>query len=162
MPCGVSRGAAADYDRRQRTMRPGVAGMDQELFEAASAVRMRAHAPYSRFLVGVALRTADGALHTGCNVENAAFPEGWCAETTAIGRMVASAGPGPGRSIAMVCVVADRIDGRFTTPCGGCRQRLAEFGTPETVIHCFDPGGRGATWRLGELLPAGFDLRGEP
>ena len=135
--------------------------MDQELFDAAKAVRARAHAPYSRFLVGVALRTADGAVHVGCNVENAAFPEGWCAETTAIGRMIATADPGGGRSIAMVCVVADRIEGRFTTPCGGCRQRLAEFGTPETVVHCFDPAGRGATWRLGELLPASFDLRSE-
>lgn len=142
---------------------PGAAReMDQELFEAAKAVRLRAHAPYSRFQVGVALRTDDGALHVGCNVENAAFPEGWCAETTAIGRMVAMADPGPGRGIAMVCVVADKIDGRFTTPCGGCRQRLAEFGTPETVVHCFDPGGRGATWRLGDLLPASFELRSEP
>jgi cytidine deaminase len=76
--------------------------------------------------------------------------------------MVSSTEPGEARRIAMVCVVANRIDGRFTTPCGGCRQRLAEFGTPETVIHCFDPEGRGATWRLGELLPASFDLREQP
>jgi cytidine deaminase len=136
--------------------------MDRELFEAARAVRLRAHAPYSGFPVGAAFRTADGTVHAGCNVENAAFPEGWCAETTAIGRMVSSTEPGEARRIEMVCVVANRIDGRFTTPCGGCRQRLAEFGTPETVIHCFDPEGRGATWRLGELLPASFELKEQP
>lgn len=131
--------------------------MDEELFEAAKAVRLRAHAPYSRFLVGVALRAADGTVHVGCNVENAAFPEGWCAETTAIGRMVATAEPGPGRSLAMVCVVADKIDGRFTTPCGGCRQRLAEFGDADTPVHICGPEGLRKTFRLGDLLPAAFD-----
>jgi cytidine deaminase len=136
--------------------------MERDLFDAARAVRLRAHAPYSGFPVGVALRAADGTVHTGCNVETAAFPEGWCAETSAIGRMVSASEPGAARRIDMVCVVADRIDGRFTTPCGGCRQRLAEFGTPETVIHCFDPTGEGATWRLGELLPASFALDVRP
>ena len=133
--------------------------MDDELFRAAKAVRDRAHAPYSGFPVGVAFRTSDGTVHTGCNVENAAFPEGWCAETSAIGRMVSSTEPGTERRIAVLCVVASRIEGRFTTPCGGCRQRIAEFGTPDTVIHCHDPDGSGATWRLGDLLPASFDLR---
>ena len=136
--------------------------MDRELFDAARAVRERAHAPYSGFPVGAALRTASGAVHAGCNVENAAFPEGWCAETTAIGRMVASAEPGEGRKIAEICVVASAIDGRPVAPCGGCRQRIAEFAGPDTVIHCYDPDGKGATWRLSELLPAVFELKELP
>jgi len=136
--------------------------MDQELFQAAMGVRRRAHAPYSQFPVGVALRTVSGSVYAGCNVEIASFPEGWCAETSAIGHMVSSAEAGSARRIAMVCVVANRIDGRITTPCGGCRQRLAEFGGPETVIHCLDPDGSGATWRLGDLLPASFELKDQP
>ncbi|HET7715622.1 MAG TPA: cytidine deaminase [Bauldia sp.] len=136
--------------------------MDRELFEAARTVRERAHAPYSAFPVGAALRTASGNVYAGCNVENASFPEGWCAETTAIGRMVASAEPGEGRRITEVCVVAKAIAGRPIAPCGGCRQRLAEFAGPETPIHCYDPEGRGATWRLGELLPALFELKEHP
>jgi cytidine deaminase len=133
--------------------------MDRELFEAALAVRARAHAPYSRFPVGAALRAVDGTVHTGCNVENASFPEGWCAETTAIGSMIVAAGGGLGRRIAAICVVAEAIDGRPVAPCGGCRQRIAEFAGPETLIHCYDPEGKGATWRLSELFPAVFVLK---
>ena len=133
--------------------------MDHELFEAAKAVRLRAHDRYSGFKVGVAIRTLAGTIHTGCNVENASFPEGWCAETTAIGAMVASSDPGDSRHIAAVVVVADAIDGRPTTPCGGCRQRLAEFGRPETAVGCYDPEGRGAAFSLAELLPQSFALK---
>lgn len=163
-----SRRAAGDYDCAPE---PGAAalrgrarggGMDEELFEAARAARLHAHAPYSEFRVGVALRTAAGTVHVGCNVENASFPEGWCAETTAIGAMVAGSEPGAGRRIEAVCVVAERNGGRITTPCGGCRQRLAEFGAAETVVHCVDPEGDGAIWRLGDLLPASFELKGQP
>ena len=136
--------------------------MDRELFDAANGVRLRAHDRYSGFKVGVALRTAAGTVHTGCNVENASFPEGWCAETSAIGHMVASSDPGDGRRIVEVAVVADAIGGRPTTPCGGCRQRLAEFGSADTPVHCYDPEGRGATWSLGELLPQSFELKGRP
>src|SRR5689334_3215980 len=99
--------------------------MDEELFEAARHVRSHAHAPYSHYAVGAALRTASGKVHVGCNVENASFPEGWCAETSAIAAMVASAETAPDRSIDAICVVASPIDGRPVTPCGGCRQRLA-------------------------------------
>jgi len=136
--------------------------VDTDLFDAASGVRARAHVPYSRFRVGVAIRTAAGNVHVGTNVENASYPEGSCAETAAIAAMVAAAEPGEGRRIELVCVVADRIDGRLTTPCGGCRQRLAEFGTPATLVIASDPAGGFAAYRLGELLPAAFAMEQEP
>jgi len=132
--------------------------MRQDLFEAARSVRERAHAPYSRYFVGAVVVTEAGSLHAGCNVENGAFPEGWCAETSAIAHMVAAAPPGPERRIAEICVVADRIEGRLVTPCGGCRQRIAEFGSPETLVHASDPDGNGKTYRLADLLPAAFAL----
>jgi cytidine deaminase len=134
--------------------------VDRELFEKARAVRERAHAPYSGFPVGAAIRTATGAVYAGTNVENASFPEGWCAETSALAHMVAAAPPGEGRRIAAVAVVADRIDGRLTTPCGGCRQRLAEFAGPDTPVHVADPSGEGRTYLMRELLPAAFALEG--
>jgi cytidine deaminase len=134
------------------------ASMDRELFEAARDVRDRAHAPYSRLSVGAALRTETGSVHTGCNVENASFPEGWCAETSAIAAMISSADSAPGRRIAAICVVAEPIDGRLVTPCGGCRQRIAEFGHPDTLIHVADPDGNGTSFRLADLLPSAFAL----
>ncbi len=132
--------------------------MDETLFSAAAGARLRAHAPYSRFAVGAAIRTAAGTVHAGANVENASYPEGWCAETSAIAAMITAAPPGPGRRIAAVCVVAEAIDGRLTTPCGGCRQRLAEFGGPDTEVTVADPGGRSETYRLADLLPHGFAM----
>jgi cytidine deaminase len=132
--------------------------MDDELFEAALRVRGRAHAPYSNYAVGAALRTASGRVHAGCNVENASFPEGWCAETSAIAAMIASAETAAGRSIAAICVVAMPIEGRLVTPCGGCRQRLAEFGRPDTIVHVAAPDGDGLSYRLADLLPAAFAL----
>ncbi len=132
--------------------------MDKRLFEEALAVRDRAHAPYSRFHVGAALRAEDGTVHAGANVENGSFPEGWCAETSAIAHMVSAALPGPGRRIAAVAVVADRIDGRLTTPCGGCRQRLSEFASADTPVHVSDPSGETKTFTMRELLPAAFAL----
>jgi cytidine deaminase len=132
--------------------------MDRELFEAAKRARDKAHAPYSRFHVGAAIRTAAGTVHAGCNVENASFPEGWCGETSAIAAMIgASTGPA-GRRIAAMAVVAPRIDGNLTTPCGGCRQRIAEFAGPDTPVHVSDPDGEGRTFRLAELLPSAFYL----
>ncbi len=132
--------------------------MDKELYAAAKAVRERAHAPYSQFRVGAALRTEAGGVHAGANIENASYPEGWCAETSAIAHMIAAGGELSARRIAAVSVVADRIDGRLTTPCGGCRQRLAEFAGPDTPVDVVDPSGKGRTFTLGELLPAAFDL----
>jgi cytidine deaminase len=132
--------------------------VNRELFDKARAVRERAHAPYSNFHVGVALRSEAGDIHTGANVENASYPEGICAETAAIAAMVAASPPGPGRRIAEITVVASRIGGRLTTPCGGCRQRIAEFGIPATPVHILDPDGKGETTALGTLLPGAFSF----
>ncbi|SCM78188.1 conserved hypothetical protein [uncultured Pleomorphomonas sp.] len=137
-----------------------MADFDQ-LFAAASAARARAYAPYSNYAVGAALLADDGKVYCGCNVENASFPEGWCAETTAIGHLVM----GGARRIVRAVVVASRIDGervpggRFCTPCGGCRQRLMEFAaSPATEIWAADPDGASQRFTMAELLPAGFVL----
>jgi len=132
--------------------------MDRELFERAAAARTNAHAPYSRFAVGAAVRSADGAVHAGTNVENASYPEGWCAETSAIAAMIAATPPGRQRRITAVCVVADRRGDMLTTPCGGCRQRLAEFAGPGTPVHVVDPDGNGETLLMKDLLPAAFAM----
>ncbi len=92
-----------------------------DLFAAAKAAQAKAYAPYSKFRVGAALRTPDGAIYSGGNVENAAYPEGWCAETSAIAAMAAAGA----RRIAEICVVGDGE--ALCTPCGGCRQRIREF-----------------------------------
>ena len=128
-----------------------MAGAD-DLFRAARAAMARAHVPYSAFPVGAALRTPSGAVHAGCNIENASFPEGWCAETTALAHMV-MAGE---RSFAEIAVVAEKMP--RITPCGGCRQRLKEFGTAESLVHLCDEGGVVETVRLGDLLPKAFAL----
>jgi cytidine deaminase len=133
--------------------------MDRELYDRARAVRDRAHAPYSGFRVGAAIRTEAGTVHTGANVENASYPEGWCAETSAIAGMIAAAASASARRIAAVAVVADRIDGRLTTPCGGCRQRIAEFADANTPVDVFDPAGEGRTFRMRDLLPEAFALK---
>src|SRR5919202_1719330 len=121
-----------------------------ELLRAAAAVMPRAHVPYSRFPVGAALRTPEGAVHAAANVENAAYPQGQCAEASAIGAMVAAGAT----EIAEVAVTAERLD--ICPPCGGCRQRLAEVARPETPVHLGRPGGPRLTVTLGELLPLGF------
>jgi cytidine deaminase len=122
----------------------------RDLFEAASMARANAHAPYSKFLVGAAVRTASGHVFAGSNVENVSFPEGICAEAAAIGAMV-TAGE---RQIVEVLTIADGDE--VTTCCGGCRQRLAEFAGPETPVHAAGPEGIRRTFTLGELLPAAF------
>ena len=124
----------------------------QDLFEAAREAAVRAHQPYSKLSVGAAIRTPQGAIHSGCNIENASFPEGWCAETTAIGHMI-MAGE---EMIAEVCVFSPEMP--RITPCGGCRQRLKEFGTPATKVHLCDANGVVETITLGDLLPAAFDM----
>jgi cytidine deaminase len=126
-----------------------------DLLAAAIAVRARAYAPYSNFAVGAAIRTPSGAVHAGCNVENASYPEGCCAETSAIAVMVAAGD----RAIAevVVCATSDAP----ITPCGGCRQRLAEFGRADTVVRAAGPQGERARWTLGELLPAAFALKND-
>jgi homotetrameric cytidine deaminase len=125
---------------------------EELLLLAADAAMRNAHAPYSGFKVGAALRTPSGAIHAGANVENAAYPQGQCAEASAIGALV-SAGD---TEIAAVAVVAERMD--FCPPCGGCRQRLSEFGRPGTPVTLGRPGGPRRTTTLAELLPLSFDL----
>jgi cytidine deaminase len=120
------------------------------LFDAARAAHGKAYAPYSRFNVGAALRTPSGAVFSGCNVENAAYPQGACAEAMAIGAM-ALAGE---RRIAEIIVVGDG-DG-LCTPCGGCRQRIREFADAATLIHVAGPEGVRASFTLSELLPHAF------
>jgi cytidine deaminase len=120
------------------------------LLDAALAARANAYVPYSGFRVGAAIRCPDGSVHAGCNVENVAYPQGTCAEAGAIAAMVAS-----GRtSIAEVLVVADGP--ALVTPCGGCRQKLAEFAGPEVAVILADPGGERARTTVGALLPGAF------
>ena len=120
------------------------------LFAAARSAQARAYAPYSRFHVGAALRTSSGALFTGCNVENAAYPQGACAEANAIGAM-ALAGE---RRIAEILVIGEGA--ALCTPCGGCRQRIREFAAPDTPIVVAGPEGVRARFTLEELLPHSF------
>lgn len=124
--------------------------MSHDLFEAAKAAMDKAYAPYSKFPVGAAIRTEDGRVFTGANIEVASFPEGWCAETTALGHYVMAGG---GR-ITEIAVVAEKM--ARVTPCGGCRQRLAEFARPETKLHLCDDKGVVETVTMGEMLPYGF------
>ena len=124
--------------------------MTKDLLDAALAVQANAHAPYSGFRVGAAVRTTSGSIFAGCNVENASFPEGSCAETAAIAAMVAAGE----REIAEVLTVADGDD--LTTCCGGCRQRIREFAAPDTLVHAAGPEGVRRTFTLDELLPASF------
>ncbi len=121
-----------------------------DLFEAATAVRGNAYAPYSGFRVGAAIRSASGAVYAGCNVENAAYPEGTCAEAGAIAAMVAA---GETR-IAEVLVLADSPEP--VTPCGGCRQKLAEFADGTVTVTMAGPDGPRVTMTVAQLLPGAF------
>ena len=125
----------------------------EELLRAAQDVMRTAHARYSHFPVGAALRAPDGSIHVGSNVENVAYPQGQCAETSAIGALVAAGH----QQIAEVAVVAEHAD--LCPPCGGCRQRLAEFAGPDTPVHLGRPGGPRHTTTVGELLPLAFDFQ---
>ncbi|MCL4189830.1 MAG: cytidine deaminase [Rhodobacteraceae bacterium] len=123
------------------------------LVEQAEAVRVRAYAPYSGFLVGAAIRGRGGAVHLGCNVENAAYPEGTCAEAGAIAAMVAA-----GETvIEEVAVIADAPDP--VPPCGGCRQKLAEFAAPDVPVILATTAGARRITTVGELLPGMFSAR---
>lgn len=121
------------------------------LREKALAVRENAHVPYSRFKVGAAIRGGSGAVHLGCNVENVAYPEGVCAEAGAISAMVAAGD----REIAEVYVVADSPVP--VTPCGGCRQKIAEFAGPDVVVTMANLDGTEQRMTVRQLLPGAFD-----
>lgn len=122
------------------------------LLNAARAVRENAHAPYSNFKVGAALLAGDGQVYVGCNVENVAYPEGTCAEAGAIAAMCAAGA----REITEVAVIAGSP--MPVTPCGGCRQKLAEFAAPETPVLLATTGGEELRTTVGELLPGAFGL----
>ncbi|MCO6388875.1 cytidine deaminase [Aliihoeflea sp. 40Bstr573] len=124
--------------------------MSSDLFAAAREAMTRAYAPYSKFPVGAALLTTDGRVFTGANIEVASYPEGWCAETTALGHYVMAGGG----KLAEIAVVAEKMD--RITPCGGCRQRLAEFADPDTKLHLCDQNGIVETVTMAEILPFGF------
>ncbi len=126
-----------------------MSGMD-DMIEAARRAMERAYAPYSDFPVGAVVRGESGTLYAGCNVENAAYPQGWCAEASAIAAMVAAGE----RRIVEVAVM-----GRgeaLVTPCGGCRQKLREFADDQVPIHVCGPEGLRRSVTLGELLPLAF------
>jgi cytidine deaminase len=122
----------------------------ETLLDAARRVRANAHAPYSGFAVGAALSDEQGRVHVGCNVENAAYPQGLCAEAVALGALVAAGG----RRVTAAAVVADAP--RPVTPCGGCRQKLREFAAAATPVRCANLAGDHDDTTLGALLPASF------
>jgi cytidine deaminase len=120
------------------------------LLQAATEVRLNAYTPYSRFKVGAALRSTAGTVHIGCNVENAAYPEGTCAEAGAIAAMVAAGD----RRIAELLVIADCP--QPVPPCGGCRQKIAEFSDPDVKITLCTLDGKSLTMTVAEMLPGAF------
>lgn len=121
-----------------------------DLLAKARTMMLRAYAPYSKFHVGAAVRDEDGGVHGGCNVENAAYPQGWCAETSAIAALVSA-----GKKRVLECVVIGPGP-EFVTPCGGCRQKLREFASDDLKIHLCGSDGLHRTVTLGQLLPMSF------
>jgi cytidine deaminase len=121
------------------------------LLDAARAVRENAYAPYSQFKVGAAIRGASGTVYAGCNVENVSYPEGTCAEAGAIAAMVAAGET----ELTEVAVIADSPTP--VSPCGGCRQKLAEFARHDVPVTMATTGGASMTVTVGDLLPAAFD-----
>jgi len=109
--------------------------VSQDLFEAAKAAQARAHAPYSNFFVGAAIRDENGDVHAGCNIENAAYPSGWCAEPAAISHMIVAGG----LKVKELLVIGNSEDPCM--PCGLCRQRLLEFidDTSSVTVHLAHP-----------------------
>lgn len=124
--------------------------MSNDLFEAARAAMEFAYAPYSKFPVGAAIRAEDGKIYAGANIENISFPQGWCAEPTAISQMIMAGN----RKIVEMAVIAEKLP--LCPPCGGCRQKIAEFATAATPVYLCDETGVKRTMTMEELLPHGF------
>lgn len=126
----------------------------QALLQAARAAQRMAYAPYSHYPVGAAVLDELGRIHAGCNVENAAYPEGLCAEASALSAMVLAGGT----QVRAVVVVGNggKNHSAWTTPCGGCRQKLREFGAPDLPILCANDLDTGPSYTLVQLLPEGF------
>ena len=123
---------------------------DTELVAAAINAMSKAYAPYSQFHVGAAIRDVQGFVHVGANVENAAYPQGVCAEASAISAMVMAGG----QKIQAIAIAG--AGGHLCTPCGGCRQRIREFADEEAVIIIADETSERARFTLATLLPYSF------
>ena len=123
---------------------------DEALFAAAEAIRAKAYAPYSNFSVGAAILADDGKIYSGCNIENAAYPQGNCAETSAIAAMIA----GGARRIKRIYVTGPGL--APVTPCGGCRQRIREFADQDVVVVSHGVDGTPLEQTIAELLPHSF------
>ena len=130
-----------------------VVAQQAELIAAARAVRQRAYAPYSNFAVGAAVLDEQGRIHAGANVENAAYPQGWCAETSALAALVVAGGR---RVLAVAVCGVTATPGQPVSPCGGCRQKLREFAADDCPVWLADERAMLATFTLGELLPCSF------
>ena len=121
-----------------------------QLKEVAHMNMLKAYAPYSKFLVGAAILGDDKRIYGGCNVENAAYPEGMCAEASAISAMIA----GGVTIIEKICVISQSE--KIVSPCGGCRQKIREFSTEDTKIFLFNLSGSFKVFSVEELLPFSF------
>ena len=119
----------------------------QRLFKACKEVREQAHVPYSNFKVGAAFLTEDNNIITGCNVENAAYPQSQCAEASAIGNLISQGY----KSIKEIVVIGS--GNLLCSPCGGCRQRIREFASLNVKIHMCNELGHMKTSTLETLLP---------
>lgn len=128
---------------------------DEKLFDAVLRVRENAYSKYSGFSVGAALIDERGDLHVGCNVENSAYPEGTCAEANAIASMIAAGQ----RRIRTIAVAGGHDALEKCTPCGGCRQKIAEFADEDTRILVMNAGGDIDEYRTADLLPRSFRLK---
>jgi cytidine deaminase len=126
----------------------------QALLQAARSAQLKAYAPYSKYQVGAAVLDDQGRIHAGCNVENAAYPQGQCAEASALAAMVL-AGSTKARAVLVVGAGGDGA-GQWITPCGGCRQRLREFGAPDMPILSANEHTTGPSYTLAQLLPESF------
>ena len=127
-----------------------ITDQDKSLFTAAEAIRAKAYAPYSNFHVGAAILADDGNIYSGCNIENAAYPQGNCAETSAIAAMIA----GGGKRIKRIYVTGPGT--APVTPCGGCRQRIREFADLDVEVISHGVDGEALVQTLGQLLPHSF------
>jgi cytidine deaminase len=126
----------------------------QALLAAARSAQLKAYAPYSKYQVGAAVLDDQGRIHAGCNVENAAYPEGLCAEASALSAMVLA---GSTRALAVLVVGnGGKNKSAWTTPCGGCRQKLREFGAPDLPVLCANDTDLGPVHTLAQLLPESF------
>lgn len=126
----------------------------QALLQAARSAQLMAYAPYSKYRVGAAVLDDQGRIHSGCNVENAAYPEGLCAEASALSAMV-MAGSTKARAV-LVVGAGGNGEGQWITPCGGCRQKLREFGAPDMPILSANEHTMGPSYTLTQLLPESF------